>query len=171
MHVTYADALAHRSWAGKRLPTEVEWERAARGGMEGAEFAWGDEIAPNGEERMNRWIGEFPWRYDGGPAGSAPNTVAVRSFPRNGFGLYEVTGNVWEWTSTPYAPGHSRARPCCGPAAASGIPQLTLKGGSFLCAENYCSRFRPAARIPEPVDTSTCHVSFRCALSRRPDEP
>ena len=174
--VSFQDADAYARWAGKSLPTEAQWERAARGGLEGLEFSWGNELSPGGEERMNRWIGEFPWKFRPRPGGPRrPDTVAVRSFPANPFGLFEMTGNTWEWTATWFSNRHGEpAKSCCapvdplGPGAeasrdpASGIPRKVLKGGSFLCAENYCSRYRPAARIPETVESSTCHISFRC---------
>jgi len=178
--VAWEDASAYASWAGVRLPTEAEWERAARGGLEGAEFPWGDELAPNGEEAMNRWIGEFPWDWSSGPlGGSGPDTNPVRAFPANGYGLYGVTGNVWEVTATWFAPGGPLDAACCGGArdqrklessreAGSGIPRKVMKGGSFLCAENYCSRYRPAARIPQTVESGTCHAGFRCASDRAP---
>jgi formylglycine-generating enzyme required for sulfatase activity len=176
--VAFEDADAYARWAGKGLPSEAQWERAARGGIEGAEFAWGDELTPDGEERMNRWIGEFPWKFRPRRGGARkPGTVPVRSFDPNPFGLYEVCGNTWEWTRTFFGEGHpAPAKACCvprdpqGPGVAAsrdpatGIPRKVLKGGSFLCAENYCSRYRPAARIPETVESATCHISFRCAL-------
>jgi sulfatase modifying factor 1 len=176
--VTYEDADTYARWADKTLPTEAQWERAARGGLDGAEFAWGDDLAPGGEERMNRWIGEFPWKYRPRPGGPRkPGTVPVRSFPENPYGLFGMTGNAWEWTDTWFSAKHGEpTTKCCaplnprGPGAeasrdpASGIPRKVLKGGSFLCAENYCSRYRPAARIPETVESSTCHVSFRCII-------
>lgn len=174
--VCWEDAMAYASWAGLRLPSEAEWERAARGGLEGAEFAWGDELSPGGQEAMNRWIGEFPWDWRPGPlGGSSPDTVPVRSFEPNGFGLFGVTGNVWELTSTWFSGGGPLDAECCGSAASpaklessrepgTGIPRKVMKGGSFLCAENYCSRYRPAARIPQTVESATCHAGFRCAL-------
>lgn len=174
-HVCWEDAVAYASWAGVRLPTEVEWERAARGGLEGAEFAWGAELRPGGEEAMNRWIGDFPWDWAPGPTGgSGPDTVPVRTFEPNGFGLFGVTGNVWELTSTWFIPGGPIEAGCCGDGSSankvegsrepgSGIPRKVMKGGSFLCAENYCSRYRPAARIPQTVESATCHAGFRCA--------
>ena len=174
--VSFEDADAYARWAGKSLPTEAQWERAGRGGIEDADFAWGDEIAPGGEERMNRWIGEFPWKFRPRPGGSRkPGTVAVKSFEPNPFGLYEVTGNTWEWTSTWFADKHGEPTSrCCAPEnprgpsvdesrdPASGIPRKVIKGGSFLCAENYCSRYRPSSRIPESIESATCHISFRC---------
>lgn len=176
--VTFEDADAYARWAGKELPTEVQWERAGRGGIESAEFAWGDELSPGGEERMNRWIGEFPWKFRPRRGGARkPGTVAVKTFEPNRFGLYEITGNVWEWTKTWFSDKHPEPTSrCCAPAnplgpgveasrdPASGIPRKVVKGGSFLCAENYCSRYRPAARIPESIESSTVHISFRCVI-------
>jgi sulfatase modifying factor 1 len=164
-HVAYEDALAYAAWAGKGLPTEAEWERAARGGLEGAIFAWGDELAPGGRMMANSWQGEFPWqnlRTDG-----YEGTSPVAAFPPNGYGLYDMTGNVWEWTSDYFAAhGEAVANACCAPGARAGerIPRRVIKGGSHLCAPNYCLRFRPAARQGEAVDTSTSHIGFRCVL-------
>jgi formylglycine-generating enzyme len=157
-HVAYDDAAAYAAWAGKELPTEAEWEYAARGGLEGKRFAWGDEFSP---AMANTWQGEFPWqnlRLDG-YAGTSP----VGAFPPNGYGLLDMTGNVWEWTCDLFA-GHADA-PCCGPdQAGEHIPRRVIKGGSHLCAPNYCLRYRPAARQGEAVDTSTSHIGFRCVL-------
>jgi formylglycine-generating enzyme required for sulfatase activity len=186
VHVTFADAEAFARWDGKELPSEAEWEFAARGGLDGAEYAWGDELAPRGRMMANTWQGEFPWenllvdKYEG--------TSPVDAFPPNGYGLHDMIGNVWEWTTDWYRPGHEAetASPCClpagHPAAVAGhrggveeesydpcatgarIPRRVLKGGSHLCAPNYCRRYRPAARFPQPIDTSTCHVGFRCIV-------
>jgi formylglycine-generating enzyme len=168
-HVAYADAQAYAAWAGKDLPTEAEWEYAARGGLDGAVYAWGDEFAPRGQMMANTWQGRFPWenlRTDG-----YEGTSPVGSFPANGYGLYDMTGNVWEWTCDHFSPRHVRsaAGGCCGPrsphADASARQQLkVIKGGSHLCAPNYCLRYRPAARQSESIDTSTCHLGFRCVV-------
>ncbi len=163
--VAYEDAEAYARWAGKELPTEAEWELAARGGLEGATYAWGDEFAPGGELLANTWQGEFPWQnlLLDGYAGTSP----VRAFRPNGYGLYDVTGNVWEWTSDVWRPRRAapERRACCpsaGDPAAPGIPQRVTKGGSHLCAPNYCLRYRPAARQGQSVDSSTSHIGFRC---------
>ena len=182
VHVAYADALAYARWAGKDLPTEAEWEFAARGGLEGVEFAWGEELAPGGKRMANIWRGEFPRE----PLGRrrVSRTSAVGSFPANGYGLSDMIGNVWEWTGDWFASKHEPDAPkaCCipdnprgGPEAASydpckpniKIPRKVLKGGSHLCAPNYCRRYRPAARHAQPVDTSTSHVGFRCVIRNR----
>lgn len=163
VHVAYADALAYASWAGKRLPTEAEWEFAARGGLDGATFQWGEEFAPGGKPMAKTWQGEFPWKNTA-PRG-LERTAPVRSYPPNGYGLYDMIGNVWEWTTDLYS-ATPTASPCCGGTQAStqqAVPVRVLKGGSHLCAPNYCLRYRPAARWPQPIDTSTSHVGFRCA--------
>jgi formylglycine-generating enzyme required for sulfatase activity len=176
VHVAYEDAEAYATWAGKALPTEAEWERAARGGLEDAVYAWGDELEPDGKPMANTWQGEFPWQNL--LADGFPRTSPVGAFPENGFGLFDMIGNVWEWTCDWFAPTHlAPRRPCCVPANPRGaamndsvdrrfgpLPRKVLKGGSFLCAPNYCVRYRPAARIPEPLDTTTCHVGFRCVV-------
>jgi formylglycine-generating enzyme len=182
VHVSYADALAYAKWAGKDLPTEAEWEFAARGGLDGAEFSWGAELMPNGAHMANIWQGNFPTqnlREDG-----YERTSPVTAFPENGYGLYDMIGNTWEWTSDWWSDKHEADAPkaCCIPQNPRGgpevnsfdpcqpnirIPRKVLKGGSHLCAPNYCRRYRPAARHAEPVDTSTSHVGFRC-VARKP---
>ena len=178
-HVAYEDALAYARWGGKDLPTESEWEFAARGGLEGADYVWGDEFAPDGRHRANTWQGRFPWEnllLDG-----FEGTSPVDVFPPNGYGLHDMAGNVWEWTSDVFTPRHARGRvkPCCTPGSPHVPPshrtdastsaqalaaRRVIKGGSYLCAPNYCLRYRPAARQGETVDTSTCHLGFRCVL-------
>lgn len=183
VHVTHADALAYATWAGKALPTEAEWEFAARGGLDGAEFAWGDELEPNGRPMANTWQGQFPWQNLG--ADGCVRTSPVGRYPPNGYGLVDMIGNVWEWTDDWYRSNHpaDKAKPCCIPRNPRGgardesvdptdpgpaIPRKVLKGGSHLCAPNYCRRYRPAARYPHPIDTSTSHVGFRCIVRRPP---
>src|SRR5262245_31288685 len=171
VHVAFADAEAYASWAGKELPTEAEWEFAARGGLDGAEFAWGDALFPRGKPMANTWQGEFP--YENTLLDGYEGTSPVGSFPPNGYGLYDVTGNVWEWTTSWYAAEPDATSPCCGgdPRTASvdpndpaAIPRRVMKGGSHLCAPNYCRRYRPAARMAQAIDTSTNHLGFRCLV-------
>ncbi|TCR79641.1 formylglycine-generating enzyme family protein [Rhizobium sp. BK376] len=177
VHVAYSDACSYAEWAGKSLPTEAEWELAARGGLENAEFAWGDELSPDGKLMANTWQGIFPTQST--KSAGADRTSPVGAFPANGYGILDMIGNVWEWTSDFWSAGHSEpaANSCCIPQNPRGgdreasfdprqpeirIPQRVLKGGSHLCAPNYCRRYRPAARHAEPEDTSTSHVGFRC---------
>jgi formylglycine-generating enzyme required for sulfatase activity len=153
VHVAYEDAVAYAEWAGKTLPTEAQWELAARGGLEGAAYVWGDEP---GQHLANHWHGDFPWRPDPGYGTTRP----VGSFPPNGYGLYDMAGNVWEWTTDWYG-GDERASLDPGQPQ-FGIPRKVLKGGSFLCADSYCLRYRPAARRPQMIDTGMSHIGFRC---------
>jgi sulfatase modifying factor 1 len=177
VHVAFEDAEAYAKWAGLSLPTEAEWEFAARGGLDGAEFSWGDEYMPGAQPMANTWQGEFPWQnlVQDGYEWTAP----VGSFPANGYGLFDMAGNVWEWTTDWYQ-DHSRIdHPCCTVENPRGgerdssldprmpavrIPRKVMKGGSFLCAPNYCRRYRPAARMAQMIDTSTCHLGFRCVV-------
>jgi formylglycine-generating enzyme len=177
VHIAYRDAAAYAAWAGKELPTEAEWEFAARGGLDGAEYAWGDEFTPDGRHCANTWQGEFPNQNlkSDGYEGTSP----VTAFAPNRYGLFDMIGNVWEWSCDWYAPKHEVdvAHPCCAAHDPRGaresesydpqqphirIPRKVLKGGSHLCAPNYCRRYRPAARHAQPIDTSTSHVGFRC---------
>ncbi len=180
VHIAYEDAEAYARWAGKELPTEAEWEFAARGGLDGKKFTWGDEHFPDGKAMANSWQGEFPWQnlLTDGYEGTSP----VGSFPPNGYGLYDMAGNVWEWTSDWYIPRHDdESKSCCGgpkinPRVSSSaksfdphqpqfrIPRKVVKGGSHLCAPNYCLRYRPAARQPQMIDSGMSHIGFRCIV-------
>jgi sulfatase modifying factor 1 len=177
LHVAWEDVAAYAAWAGKALPTEAEWEVACRGGHDGWPYAWGTELAPKGRMLANYWQGEFPWHnlaLDG-----FERTAPVGSFPPNGYGLLDMIGNAWEWTADWATNRHAVGSPCCGapvdprggsPEASvdatdpAAIPRKVLKGGSWTCAENYCQRYRPAARMPHPLDTGTNHLSFRCVV-------
>jgi formylglycine-generating enzyme required for sulfatase activity len=183
VHVAYDDAAAYAAWAGKDLPTEAEWEYAARGGLAGAVFPWGDEPTRKGKLMANTWQGQFPWEnlvLDG-----FERTSPVGSFPPNGYGLFDVVGNVWEWTVDWFTPSHTEPvrSPCCAPRnpritstdaayvagqPGANIPRRVIKGGSHLCAPNYCLRYRPAARQGETIDTSTSHLGFRCIVRGPP---
>lgn len=162
VHVSWHDARAFASWAGKRLPTEAEWELAARGGLDGAVFPWGDDLEPDGELRMNVWQGEFPSgnTLADGFLGTSP----VGAFPPNGYGLSDVTGNVWEWVHDWFAPQHPVDVGIDPPGPDRGEARVQ-RGGSYLCHESYCRRFRVAARIGSTPDSTTGHVGFRCATS------
>jgi formylglycine-generating enzyme required for sulfatase activity len=166
VHVTYEDAAAYAAWAGKELPIESEWEFAARGGLDGATYAWGEAFAPEGRAMANTWQGRFPWenlKLDG-----YEGTSPVDAFPANGYGLYDMIGNVWEWTATSFTTpprAENFKKSCCVPSEPGGrIARRVVKGGSHLCAPNYCLRYRPAARQGEAVDTSACHIGFRCVV-------
>jgi formylglycine-generating enzyme len=163
VHVAYKDACAYVAWAGKALPTEPEWEFAARGGLDGATYAWGGTLAPEGRAMANTWQGRFPWENlrEDGYEGTSP----VDAFPANGYGLFDMIGNVWEWTASVFTPSHAEnaKTSCCVPSESDGERRV-VKGGSHLCAPNYCLRYRPAARQGETVDTSACHIGFRCVM-------
>jgi len=177
VHVAFEDAEAYAKWVGKELPTEAEWEFAARGGLEGADFVWGDEFEPDGEVLANTWQGDFP--NENLLTDGFEWTAPVGTFPSNGYGLFEMAGNVWEWTTDWYQQHSEIEQSCCGNINPRGgvaeksydpntpsvtIPRKVMKGGSYLCAPNYCQRYRPAARMAQAIDTSTCHLGFRCIV-------
>ena len=179
VHVAGEDAEAYAAWVGLALPTEAEWERAARGGIEGASYTWGDEPERAGSPRANHWHGDFPYRAEPGFGTTTP----VGAFPPNGFGLYDMAGNTWEWTADWYREDRTGdASSCCAPRDPRGgtpeesldphqpqfrTPRRVIKGGSFLCADSYCMRYRPAARRPQMIDTGMSHIGFRC-IDRTP---
>jgi formylglycine-generating enzyme required for sulfatase activity len=181
VHVAYEDVDAYCRWIGKQLPTEAEWEFAACGGLEGAEYVWGDEFTPGGKHMANTWQGDFPYRntLDDGFEYTSP----IGAFPANGYGLYDMAGNVWEWTTDWYRSHGKITSSCCTADNPRGgtleesfdpgqplikVARKVTKGGSHLCAPNYCRRYRPAARMSQPVDTSISHLGFRCIV--RPHE-
>jgi formylglycine-generating enzyme required for sulfatase activity len=182
VHIAYADAQAYARWANKELPTEAEWEFAARGGLDGQAFAWGSELAPGGKMLANFWQGQFP--HENLLSDGYERTSPVGTFPPNGYGLFDMIGNVWEWTSDWYIDRRlcGQSESCCIPrnprggseeasregADGTSFGRKVLKGGSHLCAPNYCQRYRPAARYAQTVDTSTSHIGFRCVRRQAP---
>lgn len=177
VHLAWSDVEAYAAWAGKALPTEAEWEHAARGGLDGAPYAWGDDLNPGGRWMANTWQGAFP--VENQALDGWKRTSPVGAFPPNGYGLADMIGNVWEWTADWYHARHEVTHACCtidnprGPTRAASVdptepglptPRKVMKGGSHLCAPNYCQRYRPAARMPQAVDTSTSHLGFRCIV-------
>jgi sulfatase modifying factor 1 len=160
VHVSWNDAAAYAAWAGKSLPTEAQWEYAARGGLEQKLYPWGDELTPNGQHRCNIWQGEFP-RIDtaeDGFAGSCP----VDSFPPNAYGLYSITGNVWEWCSDWFGTNFAATPALHDPTGPVDGVAKVMKGGSFLCHASYCNRYRVAARTSNTVDSAASNIGFRC---------
>jgi formylglycine-generating enzyme required for sulfatase activity len=174
VHVAFEDAAAYADWAGRALPTEAQGEAAARGGLDQAEFTWGTNPEPADAALANYWHGDFPWRALPGYG----RTSAVGAYPANGYGLHDMAGNVWEWTTDWYGEGHhGSASGCCAPQNPRGVamadsfdvhqpqfavPRRVIKGGSFLCADSYCRRYRPSARRPQMIDTGMSHIGFRC---------
>ena len=168
VQIAYEDALAYARWLGRELPTEAQWEYASRGGLEAQPYAWGEAFTPDGRPMANTWQGPFPLVNTGDDRfmGTSP----VGCFPANGYGLYDMAGNVWQWTRSWYRPGHSgqaETNPL-GPhqrdaydTRQPGVPVLVIKGGSHLCAPNYCARYRPAARQPQDPSFGTSHIGFR----------
>lgn len=164
VHVSFEDAQAYCAWSDSRLPTETEWELAARGGLDQATYAWGDDLKPSGNLMANTWQGRFPFENTGamGWKGTSP----VGAFPANGLGLFDMIGNVWEWTVSPWKANHSVSEGCeCSPQGSGAAFGMVVKGGSHLCAPEYCERYRPAARSRQTPDSSTTHLGFRVARS------
>lgn len=159
VHVTWEDAMAYCTWAGRRLPTEAEWEYAARCGLEGSRFAWGDELTPAGRWLCNVWQGPFPYANTGDDGWLA--TAPVRTYPPNGFGLYEVAGNVWEWCADWFSPDYYAHSPAVDPPGPHEGERRVMRGGSYLCHSSYCHRYRVAARSANTPASSSGNCGFR----------
>jgi formylglycine-generating enzyme len=174
VHVGWEDVRAYADWAGKDLPSEAEWEHAARGGLDRADYAWGNEFTPGGAVLANTWRGPFPWRSDD-PDGF-DRTSPICSYPPNGYGLFDMIGNVWEWTATPWTSSHEELvspatagapMTCCGHSVREELHEtdrMVMKGGSHLCSPDYCQRYRPAARQGHGIRDTTSHLGFRCVV-------
>ncbi|MFF9510980.1 formylglycine-generating enzyme family protein [Streptomyces sp. NPDC014724] len=163
VHVTWNDAAAYAGWAGKRLPTEAEWEYAARGGLEQKRYPWGDELDPDGVQRCNIWRGTFPSKNTA--TDGYRGTASVDSFEPNGFGLYNMAGNVWEWCADWWTTGHPATRPLAAPQGPASGEAKVIRGGSHMCHRSYCNRYRVAARSANTPDSSSGHAGFRCVVS------
>ncbi len=168
VHVSWDDAQAYCAWAGTRLPTEAEWEYAARGGLEQQHFPWGAELEPGGAHRMNVWQGRFP--AENSEADGWYGTAPVDAYPPNGYGLYNTTGNVWEWCSDWFAPEFYGSSPHDDPVGPSSGTHRVMRGGSYLCHDSYCNRYRVDARSGNTPDASTGNLGFRCASGGQPGE-
>lgn len=162
VHVSWNDCMSFAAWSGLRLPTEAEWEYAARGGLEQKLYPWGDKLRPDGEHRCNIWQGDFP-NHDTGDDGYT-GTCPVDAFPPNGYGLYSMTGNAWEWCADWFSADFHKTAGRDNPTGPPSGSARVIKGGSFLCHKSYCNRYRVAARTSNSPDSSTSHMGFRCAL-------